>query len=260
MAIGPDARCKFADTDVALAGRDHAVEVRVGRVDCRSGRMARPPPQVRRERSLAKVRGRCRSSAARCRRARPSWPFPPDPTGPSLTGGHSALTMSAASGRTLEPRAPSHGPASSRTMRPVTTPCPASARPVRWLIGLGLAFGTAMRCVAAEQSVQLSSPVPYAVFQRSALVSHGRSRRRSSLRPCPPRKRRVHRQDSAQKVRTWVLLAPVPCPSGLYPSRRRISSGGWSAMPRLVARPTSTVKVVTPDNAIANGTGNAAKS
>ena len=166
---------------MALAGRDHAVEVRVGRVDCRSGRMARPPPQVRRERSLAKLRGRCRSSAARCRRARPSWPFPPDPTGPSLTGGHSALTMSAASGRTLEPRAPSHGPASSRTMRPVTTPRPASARPVRWLIGLGLAFGTAMRCVAAEQSVQLSSPVPYVVFQRSALASHGRSRTRSSL-------------------------------------------------------------------------------
>ncbi len=53
-------------------------------------------------------------------------------------------------------------------MRSVTTPCPASARPFRGLIGLGLALGAALRCVAAEQAVQLSSPVPYAVFQRSA--------------------------------------------------------------------------------------------
>ena len=79
-------------------------------------------------------------------------------------------------------------------------------------------------------------------------------------RRCPPRKRRVRRQDNAETVRSGFLPAPVTCSSGLYPSRRRISSGGWSAMPRLVASPTSTVNVVTPDNVIASGTGNAAKS
>ena len=67
-----------------MAGRDHAVEVWVEQADCRSGRMTRPPLQVRRERPFGQVRHRCRSSAASCRRGRPSWPFHPDPTVASL--------------------------------------------------------------------------------------------------------------------------------------------------------------------------------
>ena len=43
-------RSEVADNDVALVGRDHSADIRVERVDCRSGRMTRPPLQVRRER------------------------------------------------------------------------------------------------------------------------------------------------------------------------------------------------------------------
>ncbi len=82
----------------------------------------------------------------------------------------------------------------------------------------------------------------------------------ASAGPGPPIFRRVRRPHSAEILRSGGLAAAAGRSRAPHPSRRRISSGGWSAMPRLVARPTSTVNVVTPDNATASGTGNAAKS
>jgi len=43
-------------------------------------RVEHPSLWVRREGNFGWVRYRCRNSAASCRRARPSWPFHPDPS------------------------------------------------------------------------------------------------------------------------------------------------------------------------------------
>ena len=109
-------------TGTVALSRNAAVEVWVEQATGLLWRATRPPLWVRRECTLWCARCLCRSSAASCRRERPSWPFHPDPSAsfrlrvsasdsanqfypPAASSGSSPKSSSPTTGASSTPRA-----------------------------------------------------------------------------------------------------------------------------------------------------------